>query len=40
MDRRQEAAAMKKAGRQTKNPKRVLRLPGLEYTKGVVLGTG
>jgi hypothetical protein len=37
MDWRQEAAAMKKATRRKKNPKRVLRLPDLDYAKGAVL---
>jgi integrase len=39
MDWRQEAASMKKATRRKKNPKRVLRLPDLDYAKGAVLNT-
>src|SRR5215831_10172922 len=37
--RRREAAVMKKSTRKKKTPKRVLRLPDLDYAKGAVLNT-
>jgi hypothetical protein len=37
--RRREATVMKKSSRKKKTPKRVLRLPDLDYAKAAVLNT-
>ena len=39
MVRRREAAGMKKSGRKRKTPRRVLRLPDLDFAKRDVLNT-
>jgi hypothetical protein len=39
MVRRREAAGMKKSGRKRKTPRRVLRLPDLDFAKRAVLNT-